>query len=495
MKYYYLLLSFLLFGAAGSVASAQDGATQTSAPIIHQRYSPELYEMSEFRNFFDFCAIEFENTDNDTVTVYYRYHYCNDWDHVETSSDWKMSYPMAPGNIAHVDRDLVLLESAWGWVEVYSMAKNKSASEVQRSDFFVDLYPSSHFQRDYDFAVGDMYYRFLSDSTVVVAKRTVDKTAVFDPVTGYVTIDQEWSEWAAEEYWPYKSANPCYWGDVVIPSTVEYKGKIYTVTGIHDYAFECCELSSVQLPSTLTSIGDCAFYEAQISDITIPASVSTMGIGAFSNCYSLTNVNLSESLDSIPAGAFAHCSELTNVAIPESVTSIGAGAFLMCENVTSVEIPESVTSIGAYAFSDVNLTSIEIPNSVEYIGGGAFACPNLSAVICRAVAPPSAPSAFSQAGDGLPWDIYRDAKLYVPNESLEAYMGHEDWSWFCNFVPFIGAGPGDINGDGSVAIGDVSSVIDMLLDGGELPAYCDVNGDGEVTIADVSALIDMLLGV
>ena len=40
----------------------------------------------------------------------------------------------------------------------------------------------------------------------------------------------------------------------------------------------------------------------------------------------------------------------------------------------------------------------------------------------------------------------------------------------------------------------MTNLIDMLLNGEDLPAWVDVNGDGNVTIADVTALIDMLLG-
>ena len=55
---------------------------------------------------------------------------------------------------------------------------------------------------------------------------------------------------------------------------------------------------------------------------------------------------------------------------------------------------------------------------------------------------------------------------------------------------------GDVNHNGSLEIGDVSALIDMLL-GSDLsgcPICGDVNGDGDVAIGDVSALIDLLLG-
>jgi hypothetical protein len=55
---------------------------------------------------------------------------------------------------------------------------------------------------------------------------------------------------------------------------------------------------------------------------------------------------------------------------------------------------------------------------------------------------------------------------------------------------------GDVNGDGEVTIGDVSSLIDRLLGSWSSPfdeVAADVNHDGQVTIGDVSQLIDILL--
>lgn len=52
---------------------------------------------------------------------------------------------------------------------------------------------------------------------------------------------------------------------------------------------------------------------------------------------------------------------------------------------------------------------------------------------------------------------------------------------------------GDINGDGKVSISDVTTMIDMLLNGNEIPVWNDINGDGHVTIGDVTALVDIIL--
>ena len=52
---------------------------------------------------------------------------------------------------------------------------------------------------------------------------------------------------------------------------------------------------------------------------------------------------------------------------------------------------------------------------------------------------------------------------------------------------------GDVDGDGVVAIADVTALIDILLGGGEAPAAADCNLDSEVGISDVTVLIDYLV--
>ena len=57
--------------------------------------------------------------------------------------------------------------------------------------------------------------------------------------------------------------------------------------------------------------------------------------------------------------------------------------------------------------------------------------------------------------------------------------------------------PGDVNGDGTNNISDVTTLIDLLLNtasSGSMPDTADVNGDGTVNISDVTTLIDQLLG-
>ncbi len=52
---------------------------------------------------------------------------------------------------------------------------------------------------------------------------------------------------------------------------------------------------------------------------------------------------------------------------------------------------------------------------------------------------------------------------------------------------------GDVNGDGSVDVADISAVISQMAGSAEY-ATADVNGDGAVDVADISAIISIMAG-
>ena len=222
----------------------------------------------------------------------------------------------------------------------------------------------------------------------------------------------------------------CTDSDIIIPS-VSDSGD--TVTGIGDYAFAECDVTTLTIPEGVTYIGESAFFACEkLKSVAIPNSVTEIGMSAFefctkmssveigsglsiigdwafSNCNSMTAINVNEnnpaycSIDGnlytkngetlvyyaigksaesftvpegvkiIGEGAFERCQSLIEIKLPNSTTNISDAAFASCTSLVSVEMSDSVTNIGIYAFSDCSsLEKITIPDSVTNIGWYAF---------------------------------------------------------------------------------------------------------------------------
>ena len=299
--------------------------------------------------------------------------------------------------------------------------------------------------------------------------------------SGEFTVDDIWYYYTNEdddEVGVMYSKSGEYSGDVVIPSTVTYNGKQYTVTSIGSKAFSgCTRLKKVTIPNSVTNIGDNAFSECRgLKAVTIGNSVTAIGGWAFSYCTGLTtvvwnarssqiplsefgnpmppfsncdrltdfvfgeevehipdylcyklttlkNLVIGNSVTSIGEWAFHRCTSLTEVTIPNSVTSIGSRAFFSCTGLKKVTIGNSVKSIGSNAFSScTSLTAITIPNSVTSIGDETFYnCRSLEHVTSKAMMPPQI------------WVTTFDdyaMTLYVPAGCKSKYAEAEYWNNF-----------------------------------------------------------------
>ena len=176
---------------------------------------------------------------------------------------------------------------------------------------------------------------------------------------------------------------------VVIPSTINFGGKDYTVSEIN-----CCmidepqniEIETVEFAdgfkSETLTIGENAFnWCINLTNFTIPDKVKELTIGdtAFRDCKSLEAFKIPDSVKELTIGyaAFGGCTKLADFTIPEGVEklNIGENAFSECTKLTNFTIPDKVKelNIGGDAFSYCNLKDFTIPESVEKLNIGGYA--------------------------------------------------------------------------------------------------------------------------
>ena len=196
-----------------------------------------------------------------------------------------------------------------------------------------------------------------------------------------------------------------YTGDVAVPATVTYQGKIFTVNSVEDKAFYGASgMLTVSLPEGITAIPDYSFMDCtSLTRVTIPSTVSEIGSNAFSYCSELTeaalpaglvslgsrcfqnagikSINIPATLTSLPDYCF-YGSALTSVVIGDQVTAIGSSCFQNCGKLTTVSLPSALEALPTSVFSNCSsLESISIPQTVTSIGSSAFnGCSSLESI-------------------------------------------------------------------------------------------------------------------
>ena len=198
-------------------------------------------------------------------------------------------------------------------------------------------------------------------------------------------------------------------------------------------------------------------------------------------------------LESITGMSYLNTSEVTNMAY----------MFLDCVKLTSLDVSHFNTSKVTdmtQMFYCTGLTNLDLSNfntskvtKMRYMFYGSS---NLRTIYVgndwSTVAVEESYDMFTNCfslvgGQGTTYDANHVDKTYAHIDGGPSNPGY--------FTAKNAALRGDVNGDGSVTISDVTALIDLLLGGGTIsnPA-ADCNGDSNVTISDVTALIDYLLG-
>ncbi len=259
---------------------------------------------------------------------------------------------------------------------------------------------------------------------------------------------------------------------------------------------ECHSLSEINVDNANTHYcsRDGVLFTAQLDTLVkypenkfwlsyqVPDGVQVIAYFGFKDCDFLRSVTLPKSLKSIDLGGFYDCSALQGIDVPYGVKTIGRSAFYNCSSMSYADLPSTLTSLDFYAFHGV---------------------PDLATINVRASTPPTCLTLVDEDNDVViePFeeDQYSYVNLVVSHGKAQAYRQADIWKKFTNisetnFPPDYTRG--DVNGDGSVTVADVTALIGYVLGGNSAIVNedaVDVNLDGTANVSDVTMLISYVL--
>lgn len=151
---------------------------------------------------------------------------------------------------------------------------------------------------------------------------------------------------------------------------------------------------------------NCSFYINQLTfggaEIVEHIFDANSGIGRVVFDGEVISVERNEEMAAYPSWGYG----TIRVTLPPTIKTIGLHTFYNCPVLTRIDLPNSVTSISEKAISD---------------------CSSLRRVYCEATTPP--------AGVSRMFIFYNDnCKIYVPNESVEAYKKAEGWKDYASQI-------------------------------------------------------------
>ena len=140
--------------------------------------------------------------------------------------------------------------------------------------------------------------------------------------------------------------------------SVKIGSNIYIGSGAF---YNCSSLKNVEISEGIDSIGNKAFYGCvMLSDVVLPKSVTTIGISTFESCSSLVNIDFSN-VEIIKESAFKGCKTLESLNL-SSVTNVGSSAFEDCTSLKTCVFGENFTTINGYAFKSTGIKEFNFPS-------------------------------------------------------------------------------------------------------------------------------------
>lgn len=252
--------------------------------------------------------------------------------------------------------------------------------------------------------------------------------------------------------------------------SIKVEDQSVSVNAVADGAFMNCKtLTEVDLTkknASLTfTIGDAAFAGCEsLASITVPGAGETsvysngnsIGDYAFAQT-ALTAFTMDDTYNFLGEGAFMNCEALANIELPDALTSIEAHTFEGCTSLTAFTFPATVEHIGDYAFSGAPVATFDLSAMPELSAIGEYAFANNTALRSIAI-----PATVERLGDHL---LYNDANLgslSIARYTYDAAQPGEPMTPTNITASVIGLFGGDTGAEGFYDNGDGVAVPEAL---------------------------------
>lgn len=254
---------------------------------------------------------------------------------------------------------------------------------------------------------------------------------------------------------------------------------------LYSYTFTNTGITKIISLGEITSIvsnenNNSPFKGTRLTDVILSDTITEITQDSlFANIATLKNVNIPHNLKSLPTRMFYNCTGLTSIQIPEAVTSIGSACFSGCSNLEfdlssfdfnittlndscffkcskvygEINLPNLAGRLGSQAFHSTLITKVNDLGTVNNVGYACFAeCLNLKKIVFPETVT-YVDNHMLRANENYVVLIFKSAvpctigkdffvgfkgtyKIYVPDDSVEAYRQASTWiNWATKIFP------------------------------------------------------------
>lgn len=266
-------------------------------------------------------------------------------------------------------------------------------------------------------------------------------------------------------------------------------------------------LKNVVIPNSAKRVGVNAFYGCSgLESVTLGSQVEFIGEGAFNGCKALTAIEIPNSVTTVSSLAFAYCDKLASVSLPESISKIDSWAFTGCVALKSVSClvnhpGNMLTSPDAFQDAPIGEATLKVPRGTAE-SYRALKPWNQFGTIEDTLEPVADPDPDPTPGPDGPvsiavslvrLDMGDSYRLFAFPEGIKVTWSSSDSNVVTvdDYGNLATVGPGLAKVTATATIDGSTASCPVFVN---LDKHGDMNYDGKVDVGDVNSLLDMIIG-